>query len=208
MNIIISGLTAAGKTTHALLIARRLGYDYVSASHLMLSRLDVEPDETNTLWATRLSEVEKRRDEKPVDREVNDYLREQLRQRDRTVFDSWSAAWLDRSPHCLRVYIESDRNSRALKTRVSQEPHGPVLSISACRELIDEKDTSTAVRLRRLLGTDIRYDRTPFDLILDNSKLIDEPNVASARRGISVFHDRLVEAIGNRLGPNTLPSLR
>jgi cytidylate kinase len=54
MNIIISGLTAAGKTTHALLIARRLGYDYVSASSLMLRALDVEPDQSNTLWVSHM----------------------------------------------------------------------------------------------------------------------------------------------------------
>jgi cytidylate kinase len=199
VNIIVSGLTAAGKTTHALLIAKWLGYDYVSASSLMLDRLRVGHDETNTLWSTRFDEVETRRDEGSVDRELNEHLKVELHRRDRTVFDSWSAAWLDPAQRCLRIYIESDRNSRALKARVSQEPHGPYLSISACRRLIDRKDESTAARLNPLLGSDIRCDRSPFDLVLDNSALIREPTVASARRGIRVFHDLLVQGIASRL---------
>lgn len=195
----MSGLTAAGKTTHALLIAKWLGYDYVSASSIMLNRLRITPDESNTLWATRFDEVEKRRDQSPVDRDVNELLAAALRDRDRTVFDSWSAAWLDRGGRSLRIYIESDKNSRALKARVSQEPHGPCSSISACRDLIDQKDESTAVRLQPLLGVDVRHDRSPFDLVLDNSALIREPTVASARRGIKMFHDQLVREIGGCL---------
>lgn len=198
MNIVFAGLTAAGKTTHALLIARRLGYDYISASAVMLDRLSMEPDESNTLWVNRLVEVEQRRHERPVDRDVNDYLRAELRRRDRTVFDSWAAAWLG-GPPCLRIYIESDRDSRALKVRVSQEPHGPFLSLAACQSLIDRKDGSTATTLLPLLGVDVRYDRSPFDLVLDNSMLIDEPTIASATRGIKAFHNRLVAAITDHL---------
>jgi cytidylate kinase len=199
MNITISGLTAAGKTTHALLIARRLGYDYVSASGLMLSWLGVEQAGSNTLWQTRMGELEKRRDERPVDRDLNRFLARQLRDRDHTVFDSWSAAWLigRASRPCVRVFIESDRRSRTLKARVSQEPHGPFLSLSECRKLIDEKDAAAAVRLGSLLGVDIRSDRSPFDLVLDNSALIGHGTLTSARRGIRRFHDQLLVAIAD-----------
>jgi cytidylate kinase len=200
VNIIVSGLTAAGKTTHALLIAKWLGYDYVSASSLMLDRLRMEHDESNILWVTQFDEVERRRDQEAVDRDLNEHLKAELRHRDGTVFDSWSAAWLEPGPRCLRIYIESDGNSRARKARVSQEPHGPYLSISACRQLIEEKDKSTSARLRPLLGVDIRYDRSPFDLVLDNSAMIPEATVASARRGIRKFHDLLVRAIADLLG--------
>ncbi|GAB3458256.1 cytidylate kinase family protein [Actinophytocola sediminis] len=201
MNIVISGLTAAGKTTHALLLARCLGYDYVSASALMLNRLDVVPDETNTLWARRSVEIEKRRDGQPVDHQLNEFLAEQLKVRDHTVFDSWSAAWLDRSGRCVRVFIESSRRSRALKARVSQEPHGPFLSASENLRLIDEKDRSTAFRLVPLLGIDLRYDRAPFDIVLDNSRLIAKPTIDQARLGILRFHDLLHQAVTSRISP-------
>jgi cytidylate kinase len=195
VNITVSGLTAAGKTTHALLLAKWLGYDYISASSLMLDRLRVDDHESNTLWVTRFDEVERRRDRGTVDHDLNEYLGAELRRRDRTVFDSWSAAWLAPETGCLRIYIESDEKSRARKARVSQEPHGPYLSMLACRQLIDQKDESTSVRFHSLLGVDIRYDRSPFDLVLDNSALIPEATVAAARRGIKTFHDLLVRAI-------------
>jgi hypothetical protein len=65
-NIIVSGITAAGKTTHALLIAKWLGYDYVSASELMLTLLNVRPNVDNTLWATNLSAIERLRSAPPA----------------------------------------------------------------------------------------------------------------------------------------------
>lgn len=200
VNIIVGGLTAAGKTTHALLIAKSLGYDYVSASSLLADRLRIEPDESNTLWVTKFDKLEKLRDLEPIDREINEHLSTELGRRDYTVFDSWSAAWLESSTPCVRICIESGGNARALKARVSQEPHGPYLSISSCRQLIDQKDESTAVRLSPLLGCDVRYDRSPFDLVLDNSMLIREPTIASARQGIATFHDQLVRAVAARLG--------
>jgi cytidylate kinase len=199
MNITISGLTAAGKTTHALLVARWLGYDYVSASALMFRRLGIENGDSNTFWQTQLREVEKLRDEQPVDRDLNEHLTEELGRRDNTVFDSWSAPWLPGGPDCVRVFIESDLRSRTLKARVSQEPHGPFLSLPECRELIEEKDEAAAARLGYLLGVDILRDRSPFDLVLSNSALIREPAIDEARRGIGLFHNRLITAIADQL---------
>jgi cytidylate kinase len=201
MNITISGLTAAGKTTHALLVARRLGFDYVSASELMLSRLGIE--NSATVWQTRMREVERRRDELPVDRELNEFLAREIKERDHTVFDSWSAGWLGDSPNCVRVFIESDLRSRTYKARVSQEPHGPFLSLPECRRLVEAKDKAAATRLAPLVGADIRTDRSPFDLVLDNSALIAEPTLPSARQGIGRFQDQLVEAINGRLSSLT-----
>lgn len=195
MNIVIAGLTAAGKTTHALLLARQLGFDYISASQLMLRQLNIDPDESNTLWTTRMAEVERRRDDCTVDEELNRHLALQLRQRDHTVFDSWSAAWLDDRPDGLRIWIESDRRSRAIKAQVSQHPHGPILCLVDCHAVVDEKDHSTAARLRPLLGVDIRYDKRPFDLVLDNSSLIATASMESARTGIARFHRQLTQAV-------------
>ncbi|WP_018681500.1 cytidylate kinase family protein [Actinokineospora enzanensis] len=194
MNVTISGLTAAGKTTHALLLARELDYDYVSASSLLLSALGVSAGGRNTLWATGLSTVERMRDARPVDRDLNDRLRNELRTRDRTVFDSWAAPWLSEGG-CVRVFIESDRPSRARKARVSQEPCGPFLTQRECGALLDTKDTTTAERLLPLLGLDIRRDRTVFDVVMDNSALIEAPTVTAARRGIAQFHPELVTAV-------------
>jgi cytidylate kinase len=194
-NIIVSGLTAAGKTTHALLIAKWLGYDYVSASELMLRLLKVSADTDNSLWATSLSTIERLRDEYPADEEVNRLLIAEAQRRTCTVFDSWSLPWLADGIPCIRLYIESDLESRTLKVSVSQQPRGTRLSLDACRALAEEKDRTTADRLRPLLGVDIRTDRSVFDAVLDSSALIREPTITAARAGISAFHATVQEAL-------------
>lgn len=199
MNIVISGLTAAGKTTHALLLARWLGFNYVSASQLMLKKIDIPVDENNALWVTRMGEIETRRDSKPVDRDVNELLLRALKDNVHTIFDSWALPWLADQVPCLRIWMESSLESRALKARVSQEPYGPILSLEACRDLVVDKDRSTARRLEPLLGVDIRHDRSVFDLVLDNSTLISEPTIKSARQGISKFHLQLIKEVAGHI---------
>lgn len=199
MNIIISGLTAAGKTTHALLLARRLGFDYLSASELMLNQMAVTPDANNALWVTRLKEIETRRNQEPVDELVNTILADSLRTCDATVFDSWSASWLPGAQSCLRIWIESTPESRAMKARASQEPYGPFLTLEECASLIASKDDGTARRFASLLGADIISDRSVFDLVLDNSHLITEPTMDSAQRGITTFHQQLVDVVTQRM---------
>jgi cytidylate kinase len=196
-NIIVSGLTAAGKTTHALLIAKWLGFDYVSASELMLGILDIRPDIDNALWTTCLSTIERLRDQYPADEEVNRLLIAEARCRANTVFDSWSLPWLIDDIPCIRLYIESDLRSRSLKVKVSQQPRGPFLSLDECRALAEEKDRTTAVRLQPFLGIDIRTDRSVFDAVLNNSAHITEPTIDSARAGISAFHATLQQTLSH-----------
>jgi cytidylate kinase len=194
MNIVISGLTAAGKTTHALLLANWLGYDYFSASHLMLSRLGVTARANNSTWTTMFQQLEQMRDARPTDEETNALLREEFERRSSTVFDSWALPWVVSGP-CVRVWIESTLESRARKARVSQEPYGPFLSIDECAELLERKDNTTADRLAPLIGADIRQDRSVFEVVLDNSALISAPAISAARVGIARFHDQLCRSI-------------
>jgi len=50
-NVAFAGLTAAGKTTHAQLLAADLGYDYISATDISFEILPV-PGDTHP-WFTR-----------------------------------------------------------------------------------------------------------------------------------------------------------
>lgn len=118
MNIAVSGLAAAGKTTHARLLARWLDFDYVSA------------DES---WPGRMRFVQgvgverhgaKTDGDSSVEVVINTLV-DALRTRDRTVFDSWAAPWLPASVPCIRVWIESTLDSRAGWWRAAQEPYGP-----------------------------------------------------------------------------------
>nr|WP_182880247.1 hypothetical protein [Microbispora sp. H10949] len=151
-----------------------------------------------------MQEIDDRRDHQPVDRDVNELLMSAFRTRTNTVFDSWSLPWLTGSVSCLRVWIESSPDSRAMKARVSQEPYGPFLSLDDCRRLINDKDTSTARRFQPLIEANILTDRSVFDLVIDNSDLIEAPTIKSARHGISTFHRQLVASVSKRLPGGTL----
>lgn len=206
MNIVVCGLSAAGKTTHSLLIASQLGYDYFSASSLMLLRLGIKTGRNNSTWTMNFQRIERLRDVSPTDEEVNVILRQEIQDRTHTVFDSWAAPWLTSGPS-MRIWIESSLESRAWKARISQEPYGPFFSIDQCKSLLKQKDDATAERLAPLIQADIRTDRSVFDVILDNSDLISAPTIAAARRSISKFHELLMNEVASRLSPEKLPDV-
>ena len=68
-NIALAGLTAAGKTTHARRLASDLGYEYVSATDILLEILHV-PDPVSDLWFTQLDAITAARDGGAVDAEL------------------------------------------------------------------------------------------------------------------------------------------
>lgn len=55
-NIAFAGLTAAGKTTHAKILAEQLGFEYISATKTILEiiGLDHEPER---IWFTSGSQI-------------------------------------------------------------------------------------------------------------------------------------------------------
>ena len=62
-NIVISGLTAAGKTTHALLLAQELGYRYISATAIIADLAGVSRDEVGPgFWQKYGDKIRKLRD--------------------------------------------------------------------------------------------------------------------------------------------------
>lgn len=184
MNLVVSGLTAAGKTTACGVIGHLLSADYFSASRDMLAMLGVNDDGQNSVWTTGLREIDEARDQGDIDSRLNDLLVRESQERSNTVFDSWSLPWLAEDDDCYKIWIDSTLESRALKVRVSQEPSGPFLSLDECGALATEKDEATIARFQTLLGVDISTDRSPFDLVLDFSAYISEPTLDAAYRGI------------------------
>lgn len=194
-NIAFAGLTAAGKTTHARLLAAQLGYEYVSATDILLEILG-HSGPRESVWFTHFEEIEKARDGWAADIELEHRLIELCRTRERTVFDTWALAWIGPDP-LLRVWIESDLPSRTRKCYVSQEVSD--LSLKQCGELVREKDESTRVNFIERHGFDLRADRGRYDLILDNSDLIPEPTRECADLGISKFSPVILDAVRSKL---------
>lgn len=183
INIAFAGLTAAGKTTHALRLANELGYDYVSAADILLEILGVQ-ESSDQIWFSRLDEINTARAGDAVDIELERRFLELARTKHRIVFDTWALAWIGENP-LVRVWIESDIPSRTRKCVVSQ--HSERLGEAECRQLIQHKDAYNRDIFRRRHKFDLFRDRGRYDAILCNSHLIPEASQAAANSGIELF---------------------
>jgi anaerobic magnesium-protoporphyrin IX monomethyl ester cyclase len=161
-NIAFAGLTAAGKTTHARLLAEQLGYSYVSATEALLGILDIDAP-GDQVWFERNEQIQAARTGGGVDDELDRRLALLAATGTATVFDTWALAWVGPGP-MVRVWIESDPASRARKCLVSQTRS--TLSLDRCAELVREKDADTRARFVARHGFDLFTDRARYDLIL------------------------------------------
>ncbi|MFV8173534.1 cytidylate kinase family protein [Mycolicibacterium peregrinum] len=187
--IVISGLTAAGKTTHTKLLAHSLGFGTLHFTDILLDELGVAASKDDQVWFHRFDEVESLREGYSADRRADDRVADALQSADPLIVDATLAPWLNRQAVTLNIWIGSDRASRAWKCVVSRLP-GQISTDDSLR-LIDEKDNLTRTYLRRLTGSDYFVDRTIFDIVLDNSHLIAAPTRADADQGIALFQEVL-----------------
>jgi cytidylate kinase len=184
-NIVIGGLTAAGKTTHAKILAAETGYTYVSGTGTLARLLGVPVPEDPPYWPDIAAEVAKRRSD-DVDRALEEELLDKAASSNRQVFDVWALPWTSRDPRLIRLWIESTLESRAWKCQVSQGAR-PSMTMEQCRAYVKEKDDANRDLFRRTLGFDLYAEREVFNVALDNSALIGAPTRAAADAGIRAF---------------------
>lgn len=182
-NVAFAGLTAAGKTTHARRLAEQLGYDYVSATDILLEMLGIH-DSSEQIWFSRLEEIHAARGDGALDAELEERLVSISRTRQRTVFDTWALAWIGDDP-LVRIWIESDLESRVRKCIVSQRDKR--LNTDECRQLIQEKDDFNRSMFRQRHSFDLYEDRDRYDAVLCNGHLIPAATVTVANSGIEKF---------------------
>lgn len=196
-NIAFAGLTAAGKTTHALLLADELGYEYVSATKILLELLDMPAVDHRSVWFSKLDEINRLREGDALDDELEARLIQLATERDGLVLDTWALPWISDEP-MIRIWVESDRRSRSWKCYVSQgKKHER--DIETCAALIDTKDQTTREIFKRRHKFDLFSDRSRFDLILENTHLIDAPTREGADRGIEAFAPVVATAVKSTL---------
>lgn len=190
MNVIISGLTAAGKTTHSHLLAGQFGLRYMSASQVLLSILGMFPVQARDFWLTEEAQASIERAEPSVDNELVNLEAKS----DRTVFDTVSLPWLCKQD-ALSIWLESSFSSRTKKAIVSHHGEGRFTG-KELESLIFRKDEQMRRRLQERYGWDLYSDRTPFDMIVDISECISEPTFESAIQSIDQVQRVLYPAVG------------
>ena len=194
--IVISGLTAAGKTTHTKLLAAAYGFRAVHFTDLLLRELGIPGEPDNGIWFSRFREIESMRAGGTIDRYVDEAIGELLANDEPMVVDATLAPWLHPGEQ-VNIWLGSDRASRAWKCTVSRLP--AAISTDDSLRLLDEKDSFTREYLWKERGLDLYVDRSCFDLILDNSHLISEPTQAAADVGIGRLHRVLLACLNLRL---------
>ncbi len=183
-NIAFAGLTAAGKTTHAKLLADQLGYEYVSATQVLVEIMNLE-ETPDRLWFTKYDSIKEARNGDKLDWELEQRMKALIDERDGLVIDTWAMAWVYPGP-LIRLWLESDNPSRARKCYVSQD-EAKALDLGECQKLIDKKDLDTRNTLQRMHGYDLFTDRDRYNAILCNTTLIPEATDEAARQGIAAF---------------------
>lgn len=191
-NIIISGLTAAGKTTHSLIVADRFELRYVGASMLALEAAGMTPGEVAPdFWLTSMG-IRILHDVGPsIDNRLLAYEEDGIS----TVFDCFFLPWLHRSP-ALSIWLESSLESRLLKAEISHGGESRFNGDSLRRALI-RKDDDAARMLNSLVQANLYSDRQPFDHILDIGPFITAASIEASRLSIDAA-DGLISPLVDR----------
>ena len=194
MNIVISGYTAAGKTTHARLLAHALQFEFISAAEILLTAIgfNLSNISESEIWYRHNERIHQIRQSSKLDEELDEYLRDRARSGDRIVFDSRFLPWTD-NENMVRIWLESDLLSRARKCCVSL--NGNVPGITECARRIHSKDNLDVIRLAYSHEKVFSADTDLFDAVLDNSTFIADATNESAIAGIKNFHPYMLGAV-------------
>jgi cytidylate kinase len=171
MKIVITGLTGSGKSTLGRRLARELGLRYISGGDLLKQIMAGERAMHAGWWETEEGEraMERRRKQEEYDREVDRRLLEIMEREENVLVDSWTVSYLYKKEDAVKIYLKADVKERA--RRVSRRDG---ISVEEAVEAIKRKDETSIELYKRLYGFRLDEDLTPFNLVLDTTKLDEE----------------------------------
>lgn len=202
VRLVISGLTAAGKTTLARRLAAQFNLDYVSASMILRQTLG----DTSGHWTPAL---DLRRTDLSLERNVDQLVQETFQQSEHAVFDCWGLPWIasEVTVSAVFVWIESDLESRFRKCFVSYLERGDPKTHDECRDIVIGKDAKSREIFMTNWGFDIYSDRSPFNIVLDASSLIPRANLETAYQGARILHEAFLHGLRKLNGSLAFPEL-
>ncbi len=165
MKVIVSGLTASGKSSVSKDIASNLGIDYFSASSKLK---EILPKKDFEVWESKkgIDAVKFRLKYPQYDKKLDSFISSLFKKRSNLVMDSWVAAWKIKDKNIIKIYIKADEKTRALRVGVRDR-----LSVKQALAFMREKDRLTQQIYKNIYGIEIDIDFTPFDLVIDSSNL-------------------------------------
>jgi cytidylate kinase len=194
--ILISGYTAAGKTTHAQLLAQRLHFEYLSASQIRRTLLGSPSENGMIEWDRTVDE--RRKASSGPDRALDAVIAQRVRESRRPlVVDAWLQPWLSADPAHIRVWLESSVRTRNWKATVTLHRNG-LLAPADLYSQVAEKDSFSRKIFWNLYQIEFGPDPRVFDVIIDNSAYITAPTIQASDAGIAQFEPVLEQAIKER----------
>lgn len=175
MKIVVSGLTAAGKTTLCRRLSSAFALPFFSGSEVLRRLLG----SSERYWSPA---IDRARDSFAFEKRVDEQMLDVLRSQEKGVFDAWGLPWFSKDS-ATRIWIESDYASRLRKCRVSYLERGEWKTTDECERIMSKKDRKGQEVFLANWGFDIFSDRSPFDIGIDCSHLIPAVSVESARAG-------------------------
>ncbi|MFP3278216.1 MAG: cytidylate kinase family protein [Candidatus Micrarchaeota archaeon] len=161
--IIISGLPAAGKSTVAEIIAKKLNLKAINVGDILKSKFtEVKSsnywDTPSGFSALRLREKNEEID-KSVDRAVLRIIK-----RGNIVIASYVMPWLSKTGY--KIWLDASPEERAKRLAKRDK-----ISIEKAAEIIKKRDKENYLLYKRIYGISIGKDKKPFDLVIDTEKL-------------------------------------
>lgn len=190
-NIFISGLSAAGKTTHSFLLAGLFGLTYVSGSQIHLSINGLSPIQDRTFWITdRAVDILTKDQFDIVDKELCN-IEDNYKG---VIFDSWIMPWR-KTKEGLCIYLKSNIQSRIVKGAISRRERHVVIDEEYANKL-SQKDNAAINLYNKLYNIDISKDLSVFDLVIDISSFIETASFKSSQVSINKTQNILNAAVG------------
>lgn len=192
LRVVLSGRTAAGKSTHGRLLARDLKMPYVSATQI-LARLVAERtgSRLEQRWQPSLDRA--RGADGSIDDDLDAELTCLFSGSSEGVFDACLLPWVAPNVQAVRVWLESDFPSRLRKCVVSHWDEQ--IGWREAQERVTGKDAFTKTRLAQSCGAAYGPDAARFEVVISNSDLIPEATPGAAQAGIAAFHPVLLATV-------------
>ncbi|MGH3873547.1 MAG: cytidylate kinase family protein [Pseudonocardiaceae bacterium] len=195
----ISGLTAAGKTTHGKLLAEDLGWAYFDIASVRKSILGNKLDAAERYREWTPAHDKLRAADPSIDLRADHLMTRIMSERANVVVDAWLQPWIYRRDDALRIWIESSAETRLMKAEVAALRRGEAVSCDI-RNSLAAKDEFSRIHFHRLYSIELFGDPSVFSVLIDNSEYIDEPSIAKSDAGIAAFRQVLLEHVIEEFG--------
>ncbi len=185
MKICLTGFTGTGKSTLARRLAAHYGLDYVSGGNVLKKLIGGEEALSDPGWWEREGgkrAMELRKQDPSFDRRVDEELIRLAMERGDVVLDSWTMAYLLEADDKVAIFLKADLGVRA--ERVAKRDG---TSVEEAKVAILRKDAETKKLYLSLYGFRLGEDLSPFNLVLDTTRLSADETFDVVRRFIDYW---------------------